>query len=293
MIQVNPVLNRRVLLRRLLQTGIATTLAGAGTFGYARAIEPGWLDIVHEHIPLPRLPDAFAGFTIAQISDVHFGPYLAAEHLAPTVQAVLDLQPDAIVLTGDYVTRIDHGELDMIVHAFAPLRAPDGVFAILGNHDWYEGGLEVAGALRQAGITLLQNEHIAWRRDGQTLYLAGIDDVWLGKHDLGAALAGLPPSAAALLLAHEPDFADQAALDRRILLQISGHSHGGQVCIPGYGALHYPPWGRKYPYGRRHIAELTLYTNRGLGTVVWPLRFCCRPELTLFTLQSVASPKPA
>jgi predicted MPP superfamily phosphohydrolase len=281
-----PRLTRRKLLRRLGQGGLLTALSGVGGYGYARAVEPGWLEVVRQRLVLPRLPAAFAGFTIAQLSDLHLGPYLAAEHLAPTVRAVMDLEPDAIVLTGDYVSRLDHGEADMLEQVLAPLRAPQGVFAVLGNHDCGEGAAEVSRALRRAGVTVLHNEHVSWRRDGQTLYLAGVGDVWCGQHDLDRALAGLSTASVAVLLAHEPDYADEVAQDRRVVLQLSGHSHGGQVRVPGYGGLHFPPWARKYSIGLRQLGELTLYTNRGIGMVVMPIRFCCRPELTLFTLES-------
>lgn len=281
--------NRRTLLRRLGKGGLCTALAGLGGFGYGRAVEPGWLDVVRQDVVLPRLPEAFAGFTIAQLSDLHFGPYMRADDIAPAVRAALRPAPEAIVLTGDFVSQLDHGEADMIVQALAPLRAPQGVYAVLGNHDVWENADVVSAALRRAGVTLLSNEHVSWRRDGAMLYLAGVDDVWTARHDLEAALAGLGDEAAVVLLAHEPDFADEVSFDRRVLLQLSGHSHGGQVCLPFYGGLHFPPLGQKYPVGLRRVRELTLYTNRGLGMVGVPLRFCCRPEVTFFTLQNRAA----
>ena len=103
--------------------------------------------------------------------------------------------------------------------------------------------------------------------------------------DLADALDGIPAPAKALVLVHEPDFADIVALDPRVLLQLSGHSHGGQICVPGHGGLFFPRWARKYRRGLYGVGSLTLYTNRGLGMVGLPLRFCCRPEITLFTLR--------
>src|SRR5262249_21522558 len=129
-----------------------------------------------------------------------------------------------------------------------------------------------------------RNQHHPLQRDSETLYLAGLDDVWCGKHDLEAALNGIPPGQAVIALVHEPDYADTVANDSRIILQLSGHSHGGQVCTPGGGGIWYPTWGRKYPRGLYAIKNMTLYTNRGVGMVGWQLRFSCRPEITLHKL---------
>jgi hypothetical protein len=273
----------RISRRRFLQSAAGMSLAGV--VGYAWQVEAWWFEVVRHELLLPGLPDAFAGFTIAHISDLHFGRLVGPDDLEPALQSVLALRADAIVITGDLVTRASHGEPDMIVHALSRLSAPEGVFAILGNHDWWSDGPLVAESLRRTGIVVLQNEHIAWQRGGQTLYLSGLGDACVGRHDLSAALAGLPGSAKVVLLAHEPDFADHAAADCRILLQLSGHSHGGQVCVPGYGGLHFPRFARKYTSGLYSVGALTLYTNRGLGMIGLPLRFACRPEVTLFTLR--------
>ncbi len=274
-----------LITRRRFLTGTLAAIAGVGAgYGYARAIEPAWLDIVHLDLPLRNLPDAFAGFTIAQISDLHFGPLIQPAEIEPVIDQVLDLNADLIVITGDLVSRVSQGEPDMIVQTLSRLRAPHGVYAILGNHDWWVGDAEVTAALRRAGLTVLSNQHTTIRRDGQTLYLAGIDDVWCGKQDLAATLRGIPADGAIIALVHEPDFADAVANHPRVLLQLSGHSHGGQVCVPfGGGGVWYPSWARKYPRGLYTIRDLTLYTNRGVGLVSWQLRFACRPEISHFT----------
>lgn len=281
--------NRRGFLRWGTCLGFALPLGGIGAYLHARHIEARWLEVVHQDLELTGLPEAFAGFTIAQISDLHLGPFLCLENLEPVVQAICNLRPDAIVLTGDFVTRLDHGEPEMLVQALSRLTASEGVFAVLGNHDWWGNGPLVSDSLRKSGVTLLVNRHISWRRGSQELYLAGIDDVWVGRHDLAEAMAGIPVSARAILLAHEPDFADAAALDPRILVQLSGHTHGGQICCPILGPLHLPPYGRHYPRGLYTIKDMVLYTNRGIGMVFKPLRFACRPEVTLFTLRPASS----
>lgn len=275
-------ISRRAFLRGSLA---AAAVPCFGTYVYARAVEATWLDIASVDMPLRRLPDAFAGFTIAQISDLHFGRNVRPEFIDTVVDRVLELNADAIVITGDFVSRVTHGEPDMIVHALSRLHAREGVYAILGNHDWWENASLVTESLRQAEINLLSNANMCWRRGGQTLHLAGVDDVWCGKNDLDEALRGIPGAAAAIALVHEPDYADVVARDKRVILQLSGHSHGGQVRLPMLGPISLPEWGKKYIAGQYEIDDLTLYTNRGIGTVVWPVRLGSRPEITLFTLK--------
>jgi predicted MPP superfamily phosphohydrolase len=274
------------MTRRRFLAGTLTAVAGvAGAYSYARMVERHWLDIARVEHALPKLPDAFTGFTIAQLSDIHFGPLVEPASLEPVIDEVLAFHADVIVITGDLISRVSEGEPDMIVQSLSRLHAPHGVFAILGNHDWWEDAAIVTEALQRAGAMVLANAHVALRRGGQVLYFAGVDDVWCGKSDLEQTLRGTPSDAAVIALVHEPDYADIAARDPRILLQLSGHSHGGQVRVPFWGGLYFPPWGRKYPLGKYQIGNLTLYTNRGLGVVNRPLRFACRPEITLHTLK--------
>jgi len=174
----------------------------------------------------------------------------------------------------------------VLAEELARLSAPDGVYAILGNHDWWTDAKVVVGALRQAGVTTLQNEHVAIRRGLSRLYLAGVDDVMEARADLRAALQGVPEDAGVVLLAHEPDYADLAARDARVFLQLSGHVHGGQVRLPGMAPFARPPWGEKYPDGWYRVKKLQLYVNRGLGVSFPPVRLFCRPEVTLAILKA-------
>ena len=269
--------------RRGFLGGSLAALAGVSL--YAGLVEPGWLDVVQIDVPLRKLPEAFVDFTIAQISDLHFGPFIGPAHIDPVIDAVLALGADAVVITGDLVSRVDQGEPDMIVQSLSRLRAPQGVYAVLGNHDWNEDGPVVIESLRRAGVTVLCNEHLAWQRGGSSLYLAGIDDVCRGKNDLPRTLRGIPSDAAVVALAHEPEYADIVAKDPRVILQLSRHSHGSKICLPFYAPLLTPPWGHKYPAGLYEIRDLALYTNRGIGLLGLPFRFACRPEITLFTLK--------
>lgn len=274
-------LSRRAFLRLL--GGLA--LIPPASWLYVAELELRWLQVERVNVSLPRLPRAFHGLTIAQISDLHIGPYIGAEEVRAAVEAVMDLQADVIVITGDFVSSLVHEEANIIETELAPLSAPLGVYGIMGNHDWWNDRKVVRRAVEQAGLTMLQNERVPLIRAGETLYLAGIDDFWQGKADLSKALTSLTADARVILLAHEPDYADLAARDPRILLQLSGHSHGGQVRLPFIGPLELPRYAHRYPLGLQKAGDLWVYTNRGIGVTGLPVRFNCRPEVTLLTLK--------
>lgn len=259
---------------------------------YSTLVEPNWLQIETLHLPFPNLPSAFEGFKVVQFSDTHFGPFFDGADAKQVVQAMEALEPDLIVFTGDLVTRLDHGEATLARDMLLDLQAPCGVFAILGNHDHWTDPEEVAGALRDGGATLLRNANRPIIRDDGRFWLAGVDDVWEGRQDLPTALEGTADGEPIVLLAHEPDYADAVAADGRVALQLSGHSHGGQVRLPVYGAPILPYLGEKYPIGLRRVGDLYLYTNRGVGLLAPPVRLNCRPEITEIVLQSLHSPAP-
>jgi uncharacterized protein len=199
------------------------------------------------------------------------------------VEAVNQLRPDAVMLTGDYVSR-DAALAEPCAQALGALQAPAGVYAVLGNHDHWTDAGEVERALAAQSLTVLRNDAVPIERGGARLWIAGVDDVRQRRADLDRALRLVPADQAAILLAHEPDYADLAA-QHPIDLQLSGHSHGGQVRLPILGAPFLPYLGRKYPRGLYRLGALQLYTNRGLGVVAPPVRFNCPPEITLLTLR--------
>jgi predicted MPP superfamily phosphohydrolase len=275
---------RRWSRRALLRGGVlgAAGLAVAATCGVFH--ETHALEIERVAIPLPRLPSRFHGMTIAQLSDIHFGPLVDPAFIGHAVDLTLGLEPDLIVLTGDYVSRRTDEEPRLIKRELGRLSAPEGVWAVLGNHDIYNWDKPTVAALEAANIRVLRNANTALHRSGDRLWLAGVDDVTKSKHDLARALAGIDQDEAAIALVHEPDFADEVAQDGRVCLQLSGHSHGGQVCCPLLGPPCLPRLARKYPSGLYRVGGLWLYTNRGLGVMGLPVRLNCRPEITLFTL---------
>jgi predicted MPP superfamily phosphohydrolase len=288
-------ITRRTFLRWTLGTGLTAAAAGAGTVGYAFALEPGWLAVERVTVSVPDLPAALDGLVVAHLSDLHWGPYTGQRQVRAAVEAANALSADLVVLTGDYVLS-SAGYAAPCARELAALRAPLGVFAIPGNHDYWTDIGEVTARLRAAGLTLLRNAAQRLEVGGSPLWLAGVDDVWEQHHDLGAALAAVPRGEPVLLLVHEPDFADQAARSaHRIFLQLSGHSHGGQVNLPFYGPLVLPWLGRKYPAGLRTVAgsALQVYTSRGIGVIAPPLRFNCRPEVARLTLARATVVGPA
>jgi predicted MPP superfamily phosphohydrolase len=279
--------SRRTVLRWALGLPLATAAAAMGGVGYAYGLEPGWLAVEEVAVRVPDLPPALDGLVVGHLSDLHRGPYTSSAQVRTAVETCNALSPDLVVLTGDYVLYSAEYAASC-VHELAALQAPLGVYAISGNHDYWTDIEVVTAELRAAGLTLLRNE--SWRLNvsGQPLWLAGVDDVLERHHDLGAALANVPRGEPALLLAHEPDFADEAGRDpHRILLQLSGHSHGGQVNLPFLGRPILPPLGLKYPAGLRRVpgSAMQVYTSRGIGVIAPPLRFNCRPEVALLTLE--------
>ncbi len=250
---------------------------------YAAFIEPYWLEVVRVPARAASLPDEFVGATVAQISDFHLGNSNNQAKLHAAVDQVLALHPDLILLTGDFVSNVRSGEDQILEKEMARLSAPLGVYAILGNHDWWSDPDAVAGALDRAHVTVLDNANVRLERGGASLYLAGLQDIYLAP-DLSQTLAGVPAGAPVLLMAHEPVLADLAVKDTRIFLQVSGHTHGGQIRLWGAHPIALPRYGEKYDAGSFQFGALQLHVNRGVGVVRPPLRLFCRPEITLYTL---------
>lgn len=276
-------ISRRSFLKTLGNVAATYAVAGVSGYVYGSYLEANWLEVKRLSLPVSGLPPAAEGLRVVQLSDFHLRPVTQIEHLRNAVALANSLRPDLTVLTGDYVT--DHAEdIVELAPALGGLNAKLGVFAILGNHDLWTDRKIVTHYLEAAGLPVLVNRGVDLPVAGGALRLAGLDDAWSGQPDLNAALAGCPVGAPAILLAHEPDFADDWSQDPRVAVQLSGHSHGGQVRLPGRGALALPPFGRKYDYGLYRVRATWLYTNAGLGLAVPGLRLNCRPEVTEITL---------
>lgn len=278
--------SRRELLRRAAGIAIGATALGAAAAEYSISIEPTWVEVTHIIVTSPRLASAFHGYRIAQISDIHLGDWMTPERLAEVVRLVNEQRADLIAVTGDFVTRRAAAHAPDLVTALRALSAPDGVVAILGNHDHWSNAGAIHEVIAQSGMIDLSNARHTLERNGAPLHIAGVDDIWEKKARLDNVLARMPREGAAVLLAHEPDFADTSAATGRFDLQISGHSHGGQVVVPFYGPVRLPPYALKYPSGRYQVGAMTQYTNRGVGMLAPHVRLNCRPEISIFHLHA-------
>jgi len=245
-----------------------------------------WVELNHVPLTLPRLAAEFDGYKVAHISDFHIGTWLRREQLAQAVNLVNQQHPDLIAITGDLVTYTPKRFFDDLVSELSRLSPRDRSLAVLGNHDHWSDPHTVRQILKTAGIMELQNAVFTLKRGNASLSFAGIDDFMEAMDRLDQVLAQLPPDGAAILLAHEPDFALISAATRRFDLQISGHSHGGQVVFPHLGSPILPSYARRFPAGLYHVNGMYLYTNRGLGTSEIQVRFHCPAEITVYTLKS-------
>jgi predicted MPP superfamily phosphohydrolase len=279
-------LSRRQFIRKSFSLSVGAALLAAGGVDYARKVEPNWLDIERVRLTLPRLSPAFDGYRIAQISDIHMGGWMTRERFADVAAAINGLDLDLVAITGDFVTSRADLWTKELSSVLSTVKAHDGTVAVLGNHDQFGNRPILQSVLRDSGIVELNNSVWTLRRGGERFHIAGVDDVWHKQDRLGDVMRKLPNDGAALLLAHEPDFADTSAATRRFDLQISGHSHGGQVVVPMLGPQRLPPYGRKYPLGLYKVSDMLQYTNRGVGMVRPYVRFNCRPEVTVFTLEA-------
>jgi len=281
-------LSRRSFLKIALASTAITSAVGMSGVAYAHEVEPYNVEIKQVRLTLPRLAREFHGYRVVQISDIHMGTWMTRDHLHSIVRLANAQEPDLIAVTGDFVT-VNPVEIwiDELLPPLRELSARDGTLAILGNHDHWTNPQAVRAMIPVAGMVDLNNAVYSLQRDEAVLHFAGVDDYWERKADLEAVLNQLPDEGAAVLLAHEPDFADISAASGRFDLQISGHSHGGQVILPFIGPPMLPTYGKKYPVGLYQVGDMIQYTNRGVGMVGPYVRFNCRPEITVFTLESV------
>ena len=249
----------------------------------AALTEPYMLSIEHQRIQLNKLPKAFDGFRVVQLSDIHHGPFSNREQIERAVETANRLQPDIIALTGDYISKERHYAAPC-AEMLGRLKARYGVYAVLGNHDHWTDAALITDLFRAEGITVLINEGVHFEKDGASFWLAGVDDTMVGLEDLSLALAGARREEMKLLLAHNPIILRRAAR-ASVDLVLSGHTHGGQVAIRGErstvrGAR------KRLLKGLGRLGNTQIYVNRGLGTVVLPIRYGCPPEISLLELRS-------
>jgi len=283
-----PPLSSRFTRRNFL---IGTGVTAAGLALYSAEIARHEIDIVQRPISIANLPDSFHGYRIVQLSDIHLDEYTEPFFLERIVHKVNTLAPDLVLVTGDFIT---HGSLTFITsrHAIrrcaeilttltAPLR-----YGCLGNHDVAFDAATVINTLHAHGTPVLVNQYLPIERKGDRLWLCAVDDPGTSYPHLDRALPE-KPDGPVILLAHEPDYADDVVAHPRgplVDLMLSGHSHGGQIRLPFLGPLILPPMAEKYPEGHYLFDRMQLYVNRGIGTTGFPIRLGARPEITVLEL---------
>ncbi len=275
-------MNRRSFLRLAAAGGVVAPVAAVG-YGLA---ESNHLRIDRATVAVPHLPPAFRGLTVAFVTDLHHGRFVSAVDVSDVVRTTLALSPDLVVLGGDYNGDVV-GEAKHIapcLDRLSPLAAPLGVYGVLGNHDNWRGRTATQAAMRRAHVEELTNAGVWLRRGGDRLRLGGVDDLWTGTADVAAALGDATADDAVLLVSHNPDLAETVR-DRRVGLMLSGHTHGGQVVVPGYGAPVLPSrYGQKYARGLVEAPATQVYVSAGTGMSGIGMRVNCRPEVSLLTL---------
>ena len=234
-------------------------------------------------VAITGLPASFSGYRIAQISDLHCGPFTPPARVSRWVRAVNAQNADLVTVTGDLITSGSE-YVSAVAACLGELRAPDGVLGCMGNHDYFTDGEGFARELERNGLDLLRNAGRVIERQQDRLYVAGVDDTWTHRHDLDRALRDRPPGVPIVLLAHDPALFPAAA-GRGIDLILSGHTHGGQLAFPlAPRRLNLARLVTPFTAGLYRLDRSILYVNRGLGTTGPPIRLGVRPEIAVFTL---------
>jgi predicted MPP superfamily phosphohydrolase len=262
-------------------------LAAAGALALFAGVGSTWRRprLIAREVSIAGLPQPLDGYRIAQLSDVHCGSYTPARRVAAWVARINALDVDLVAVTGDLITT-GSAHVAGVARALGGLRGKDGVFACMGNHDYFTDGEELVAALESSGLCVLRNDGRVVERDGARLYVAGVDDTWTGRADLERALAERPDGAPTLLLAHDPNLFP-AAVERGVTLTLSGHTHGGQIAVPGMARRYnLARLITRFTAGLYRIGASTLYVSRGAGTTGPPIRLGVPAEIAVLTLRA-------
>ena len=273
-------MNRRTFLKMSL--GLVASGMIMGTYSYK--IERFWYQIKEVPLKVKNLPISFNGWKIVHFSDIHLGFNYDIKDFQRVVTIINKLKPDIIFFTGDLI-QTGYQQPELAIPLLQSLHTPrGGKWAVIGNHD-FNLKEKVIQVLQSSEFKFLKNNHEFIEFNQQRLNIAGIDDVMYGNPNIEKAVEGLTNQDCVLLLAHEPDIADESC-KHPVSAQFSGHSHGGQVRLPFYGPIIRQMLARKYVDGLYEVGEsnMSLYVNRGIGTTNLAIRFFCRPEITVFQL---------
>ena len=285
--------HRRLISKNLEKIIIILILGAFFLIGmYATVIEPERLVIRNYDIPVKDLPESLDGLRIMLISDTHYGPYTSLHFIQRAIKRANQLEPDIVMLGGDYVHRTPRS-IKRGIGVLASLQSRFGSVAVIGNHEHWEGADECRAALKQVGIRLVENEHLFLTSSGvsdsyttgDAICIAGVGDLWDGEVLIEDTLAGVSPAMPRLLLSHNPDVAEMIQRDERVDLVISGHTHGGQVWLPFSRKTFAPTaYGSKYVGGLCSGLWCPVIVSRGIGLAGLPVRFMVPPEICLITL---------
>jgi predicted MPP superfamily phosphohydrolase len=303
--------SKRKKRRRLLKI---TAFIFAATVIYGALIPPRRVSVTNHTVQISNLPESMDGLRVVQISDLHVSPLFKKGSVRKIVKMTNALNPDLVLLTGDFVNYHSMKYLPDGAKELRKLKSRFGIYACLGNHDYWEGADDVRRILDRNGVTVLMNEHI---KVGDGLYLAAIDDLMSGKPDLKKALNGLPDQSPVILMSHNPTILPQVA--NYDLLVVSGHTHGGQIALPFLGPRKtfglpgindftklYESAGVKarhgrmdtvstylYPEGWYNKGKAKMYVCRGVGFgLTIPIRLNCPPEIACFRISSGKNDQP-
>lgn len=274
------------LSRRQFLGGLAATplLAVSGVSAYARLIAPYNYWVSETDVFIRHLPERFENFRITQLTDIHHSRILGVDEVRRVVALAQQTKPDMFVLTGDYTTSYRRF-IEPCAEALAPLTAPEGVWAVLGNHDHYTDPELTTRALQRRHIAVLNNAHTTLQRGPDALQLSGIDDWTWNAVDWTRAFDGLQPATPTILLSHQPTVLDFEQT-QNVSLILSGHTHGGQVRLPFVGApARYATADLKYDRGLFRRGETQLYVSSGTGVIGLPVRLGVRPEIAVLRLK--------
>lgn len=279
-------MNRRRFLK------LAATSVVAGIVGsYPVFIERNLVQVNRYRIPVPNLPRQFNGFTIVQLTDLHFGTLVSLPFLGQVIGKANKLGKDVIVCTGDYVHKRNTAEeVNGIWPLLARLRAPHGVYSVLGNHDHWADADRSAYWLDRSGQNIRDGVH-CFAREGKRVWLAGGGDLWEDHRNFDHILRNVPDGDCRIVLAHNPDSAD-SSFSQRIDLMICGHTHGGQVKIPFIGTPVLPVKNKNYSSGLKTSTKgQSVFISKGIGWAIYPVRFNCYPEIAVLELHSAREKK--
>jgi predicted MPP superfamily phosphohydrolase len=281
---------RRPAGKRLQIVFAAIVLLLAGMVFWGFLIEPGRLVVREQTIQIDNWPQQLDGLRIAVLSDIHADDWFVDDKKIRTiVERTNQLQPELIVILGDYMSsngrvtrRVEPERFGAILK---DLRAPLGVYSVLGNHDWWYSGIQVRRGLEKNGIQVLENEVIHFDVRGTQLWLVGLADLWTRRQAIADTVAMVPEGAPVIALTHNPDiFPD---LPQRVPLLLAGHTHGGQVRLPLIGSVvESSDFGDRYVRGHVFENNHHLFVTTGIGTSIVPVRFGVPPEIVLLTIKA-------